>query len=109
MSSELIKHVTDDSFGTDVMQSDKPVLVDYWAEWCGPCKMIAPILVEIAAEYAGRVVIAKMNVDDNPKTPMKFNVRGIPTLILFKNGQAEGQKIGAVRKADVAAFLDSKL
>ena len=107
--SEHIHYVTDDTFETEVLQSQQPVLVDYWAEWCGPCKMIAPILDEIAAEYAGRVVIAKINVDDNPKTPMRFNVRGIPTLILFKNGQAEGQKIGAVRKADVAAFLDSKL
>ena len=107
--SEHIHHVTDDTFDSEVLQSATPVLVDYWAEWCGPCKMIAPILDEIAAEYAGRVVIAKMNVDDNPKTPMKFNVRGIPTLILFKNGQAEGQKIGAVRKSDVAAFLDGKL
>ena len=104
-----IKHISDASFDQDVLQSDAPVLVDYWAEWCGPCKMIAPILDEIAADYADRVVVAKMNVDDNPKTPMKFNVRGIPTLILFKNGQAEGQKIGAVRKADVAAFLDGKL
>ena len=108
MSQQII-HVTDSSFEQDVLKSERPVLLDFWAEWCGPCKMIAPILDEVAAEYDGRVVIAKINVDDNPKTPMRFNVRGIPTLMLFKNGQAEGQKIGAVRKAGVAAFLDSKL
>lgn len=107
--SQQIVHVSDSSFEQDVLKSSVPVLLDFWAEWCGPCKMIAPILDQIAAEYAGRVVVAKMNVDENPKTPMKFNVRGIPTLILFKNGMLEGQKIGAVRKADVAAFLDSKL
>jgi thioredoxin 1 len=107
--SQQIVHVTDSTFEQDVLKSNVPVLLDFWAEWCGPCKMIAPILDQIATEYAGRVVVAKMNVDESPKTPMKFNVRGIPTLILFKNGQLEGQKIGAVRKADVVAFLDSKL
>ena len=107
--SQQIVHVSDSSFEQDVLKSNVPVLLDFWAEWCGPCKMIAPIQDQIATEYAGRVVVAKMNVDENPKTPMKFNVRGIPTLILFKNGLLEGQKIGAVRKADVAAFLDSKL
>jgi thioredoxin 1 len=107
--SQQIVHVSDSSFEHDVLQSSVPVLLDFWAEWCGPCKMIAPILDQIAAEYAGKVVVAKMNVDENPKTPMKFSVRGIPTLILFKNGQLQGQKIGAVRKADVVAFLDSNL
>jgi len=107
--SQQIVHVSDSSFEQDVLKSNVPVLLDFWAEWCGPCKMIAPILDQIAAEYAGKVVVAKMNVDENPRTLMKFSVRGIPTLILFKNGQLQGQKIGAVRKADVAAFLDSNL
>jgi thioredoxin 1 len=107
--SQQIVHVSDSSFEQDVLKSNVPVLLDFWAEWCGPCKMIAPILDQIAAEYAGKVIVAKINVDENPKTPMKFNVRGIPTLILFKNGLLEGQKIGAVRKADVVAFLDSNL
>ena len=107
--SQQIVHVSDSSFEQDVLKSNVPVLLDFWAEWCGPCKMIAPMLDQIAAEYAGKVVVAKMNVDENPKTPMKFSVRGIPTLILFKNGQLQGQKIGAVRKADVVAFLDSNL
>ena len=95
--SQQIVHVSDSSFEQDVLKSNVPVLLDFWAEWCGPCKMIAPMLDQIAAEYAGKVLVAKMNVDENPKTPMKFSVRGIPTLILFKNGQLQGQKIGGRR------------
>jgi thioredoxin 1 len=109
VSSDSIVHVTDASFETDVVNAEGLVLLDFWAEWCGPCKMISPMLGEIAAEYQGKVTIAKLNIDDNPKTPQRFNVRGIPTLILFKNGQVEGQKVGALRKSDLAAFLDSKL
>jgi thioredoxin 1 len=109
MSSELIKHVTDDSFGDDVLQSDKPVLVDYWAEWCGPCKMIAPILDEAAAQYGDRLQIAKMNVDENREVPAKFGIRGIPTLMLFKGGQLAATKVGALSKAQLAAFLDGHL
>jgi thioredoxin 1 len=109
VSSDTIKHITDSSFEDDVLKSGQPVLLDFWAEWCGPCKMIAPMLDEIADEYKAKVTIAKINIDDNPRTPQRFNVRGIPTLILFKNGQVEGQKVGALRKADLAAFLESKL
>ena len=109
MSSEHVIHITDASFENEVVKSGKPVLIDFWAEWCGPCKMIAPMLDEIATEYQGKVTIAKLNIDENPKTPQRFNVRGIPTLILFKNGKVEGQKVGALRKSDLAAFLDGKL
>ena len=109
MSSDTIKHVTDASFEDDVVKANGAVLVDFWAEWCAPCKMIAPMLNEIADEYQGKVTIAKLNIDESPKTPLRYNVRGIPTLILFKNGQVEGQKVGALRKTDLAAFLDTKL
>jgi thioredoxin 1 len=109
VDSEIIVHVSDASFEDDVVKSRRPVLLDFWAEWCAPCKMIAPMLLEIAGEYKDKVTIAKLNIDQNPKTPQRFNVRGIPTLILFKNGQVEGQKVGALRKSDLAAFLDSKL
>ena len=107
--SEDILHVTDDSFETDVINSSGHVLVDYWAEWCGPCKMIAPILEEIASEYSGKVKIAKLNIDDNPQTPPKYGIRGIPTLMLFKNGEIEATKVGALSKSQLAAFLDSNI
>jgi thioredoxin 1 len=107
--SESIINVTDDSFEQDVINSDTPVLVDFWAEWCGPCKMIAPILDEIATEYSGRLTIGKINIDDNQATPQKFGVRGIPTLMLFKNGELEATKVGAVSKSQLTAFLDSNL
>jgi thioredoxin 1 len=109
MSSELIKHITDESFETDVLQSDKPVLVDYWAEWCGPCKMIAPMLDEASKTYDGRVQIAKMNVDDNRTVPGKYGIRGIPTLMLFKGGEVAATKVGMMTKAQLAAFIDGHL
>ena len=107
--SEKIVHVTDDNFENEVLQSSAPVLVDYWAEWCGPCKMIAPVLDEIASEYDGRVKIAKLNIDDNPNTPPRYGIRGIPTLMLFKDGEVEATKVGAVSKSQLTAFIDSNL
>jgi thioredoxin 1 len=107
--SEHIVHVSDASFKTEVLESAIPVLVDYWAEWCGPCKMIAPILEEIAKEYAGKLKVAKLNIDDNQKTPGEYGIRGIPTLILFKTGHAEATKVGALSKSQLAAFIDSNL
>ena len=101
--------VTDASFKSDVLESDKPVLVDFWADWCGPCKMIAPVLEEIAEEYAGKLKIAKLNIDDNTATPPKYGIRGIPTLMLFKDGNVEATKVGAVSKSQLAAFIDSNV
>lgn len=108
MSGEII-HVTDDTFEDSVLKSDSPVLVDYWAEWCGPCKMIAPILDEVSREYGGKLKVAKLNIDENPETPPKFGIRGIPTLMLFKNGAVEATKVGALSKSQLAAFIDSNL
>jgi thioredoxin 1 len=109
MASELIKHVSDDSFDADVMRSPVPVLVDYWAEWCGPCKMIAPILDELSATYKDKLQVAKMNVDENRDVPAKFGIRGIPTLMLFKGGQLAATKVGAMSKAQMIAFIDQQL
>ena len=107
--SDSIVHVTDGSFEDDVLKAEDPVLVDYWAEWCGPCKAIAPILGEIAEEYAGRLKIAKLNIDENPSTPPKYGIRGIPTLMLFKDGNVEATKVGALSKSQLSAFLDSNI
>jgi len=109
VSNEHIVHTSDASFDKDILKADKPVLLAFWAEWGGPCKMIAPILDEIAKEYKDRLRIAKLNIDENPQTPPKFGIRGIPTLILFKNGTVEAQKVGAVSKSQLAAFLDQHL
>lgn len=107
--SEDISHITDDSFEQEVLDSEQPVLVDYWAEWCGPCKMIAPLLDEIASEYKGKLKITKLNIDDNPNTPPKYGIRGIPTLMIFKNGNAEATKVGALSKSQLTAFIDQSI
>ena len=109
MSSNLIKHISDASFEADVLQSTQPVLVDYWAEWCGPCKMIAPILDEMATAYTGKLQITKMNVDENREIPAQFGIRGIPTLMLFKDGKLAATKVGALSKSQMAAFIDENL
>ena len=107
--SDNIVYLTDDSFQNEVLESADPVLVDYWAEWCGPCKMIAPILTEIATEYQGKIKVAKLNIDENPQTPPKYGIRGIPTLMLFKGGNVEATKVGALSKSQLTAFIDTNL
>jgi len=107
--SENIKHVSDDTFDSEVLQSQTPVLVDYWAEWCGPCKMIAPVLEDMAKSYAGRLTVAKLDIDANPGITTKYGIRGIPTLILFKGGEAKAQKVGALSKSQLTAFVDSNI
>ncbi|TAK43096.1 MAG: thioredoxin TrxA [Betaproteobacteria bacterium] len=109
MSSSQIEHITDENFEPQVLQSEVPVLVDYWAEWCGPCKQIAPILDEVAKEYGGRLKVAKINVDENRQVPARFGIRGIPTLMLFRNGNVEDTRVGALSKSQLTAFLDSNI
>ena len=107
--SNAIVYVSDSTFDSEVLQSSTPVLVDYWAEWCGPCKMIAPILDDVAKEYAGKLKVAKLNIDENQETPPKHGIRGIPTLMLFKNGNVEAIKVGALSKSQLAAFIDANI
>jgi len=107
--SDHIHEVSDQNFEQDVLQSDTPVLVDYWAEWCGPCKAMTPVLEEIASDYGDRIKVAKLNIDDNPDTPPRYGIRGIPTLMLFKDGNVEATKVGAVSKSQLAAFIDSNI
>ncbi len=107
--SDKLTDLSDDNFEDEVLKSDEPVLVDYWAEWCGPCKMIAPILEEIAEEYTGRLKVAKLNIDENTGVPPKYGIRGIPTLMLFKNGEVEATKVGALTKSQLVAFLDQNI
>ena len=109
MSSDLIKHVSDASFELDVTKSDKPVLVDYWAEWCGPCKMIAPLLDDVASQFSDQLQVAKMNVDENRAVPAQFGIRGIPTLMIFKNGQLAATRVGALSKAQLTDFVSQNL
>jgi thioredoxin 1 len=104
-----IVHLSDDTFQKEVIESSIPVLVDYWAEWCGPCKMIAPILDDLVSEYDGKLKIAKLNIDENPQTPTKFGIRGIPTLMIFKDGNPEATKVGALSKSQLTAFIDSTI
>ncbi len=107
--SEHIHYVTDETFEQEVLQSPLPVIVDYWADWCGPCKMIAPILEEVSKEYASRIKVAKLNIDENQSTPPKYGIRGIPTLMIFKNGSVEATKVGALSKSQLTAFIDSNI
>ena len=107
--SDSVLSVTDSDFSQVVLKADKAVLVDYWAEWCGPCKMIAPVLDDIAVEYADKIIVAKLNIDDNPETPLTYGVRGIPTLMIFKDGEVEATKVGSLSKKELAAFIDKNM